>query len=1135
MSSAARALETLWSLEALGISDPPAASQMSADEEEATRQFNSEISFEDGHYVVSFPKRPSISQLQNNLGVASQRLERKLSQLRQYPMKYRRYHAEVMKFIDDGFAVEVRDFSPGSRSEVDGSYYMPHHEVVVTSEKAEKWRIVFDCSAKQKGASSLNDHLLPGPNLNPDLVSLLLNFRLHSVAVSADVSKAYMRIAVAPADQPLFRFLWKGPDADSVRAYQMQRVTWGAASSGFLLAATIRHHLQGADPASQDLSKCLYADDFLQSFEDPQRAIQFTDNIRRTLKSAGMNLAKWKTNSKEVDDHLLSNGVKPDEFDSTASGFLKVLGISWCPSQDVLLFTTPASFDGLELESALTKRRVLSLVASIFDPLGWLTPFTLRAKMIIQQLWAIDLKWNDTIPDRIREEFRAWMSEVGSLSEIKLRRRYSNISRTPSAYLLHSFGDASQTAYSCASYIEIQYSDGPSDFALVMTKSRLAPRDSPSLPRLELLAALIAVRLKRFLTERMNVKFERALFYTDSTIAYHWATSSNPGCWKQFVSNRVREIQADSRPEDWFHLKGNFNISDLATRLVSAATLIQDQEWWYGPSWLRLPRERRPLSQPQRESVALDPVSKEMRGVLAVVTTMDPVLKIERFSTACRATRVLAHVLRFAHIARRRPVPTRRGLYRHAESILIRWCQERFLCQEISSVRVGEKVPSGSKLAAYKLFIGDDGLLRIETRLRAAPHSLTTKETPVVVPGESRLAKLLVVDAHRINAHFGVNTILNILRRRFWITRGRQVIRAVLRQCVVCRKRHGGSAEQIEAPSPESRSTLQAPFAVAGVDFCGPFYTKQRAETFKSYVALFTCTATRGIHLELVPSLSTPQTHLAIRRFLSIYPACHHFISDNGTSFGKAATEIKRLFNSTRDPEVLEILDGRSVDWSFNCPRAPWRGGFFERCVGIVKSALAKTLGKTLIGYEEFRTILCELAATVNDRPISHVDSDCDVPAALTPAHFLRGGPYVPASAPLIAVDSLGGDELPTEDALRRAHDSKTRYFRDLSVRWFREYLLLLRSAVGTRGRESAPLRVGDVCLLRDDNLPRVRWRLVRVLAAHPGRDGETRTYTVKFGNLRTSRRAAQLLIPLELSADRPETPSPALPEGAQA
>ncbi|XP_003737986.1 uncharacterized protein LOC100908391 [Galendromus occidentalis] len=271
MSSAARALETLWSLEALGISDPPAASQMSADEEEATRQFNSEISFEDGHYVVSFPKRPSISQLQNNLGVASQRLERKLSQLRQYPMKYRRYHAEVMKFIDDGFAVEVRDFSPGSRSEVDGSYYMPHHEVVVTSEKAEKWRIVFDCSAKQKGASSLNDHLLPGPNLNPDLVSLLLNFRLHSVAVSADVSKAYMRIAVAPADRPLFRFLWKGPDADSVRAYQMQRVTWGAASSGFLLAATIRHHLQGADPASQDLSKCLYADDFLQSFEDPQR------------------------------------------------------------------------------------------------------------------------------------------------------------------------------------------------------------------------------------------------------------------------------------------------------------------------------------------------------------------------------------------------------------------------------------------------------------------------------------------------------------------------------------------------------------------------------------------------------------------------------------------------------------------------------------------------------------------------------------------------------------------------------------------------------------------------------------------------------------------------------------------------
>ena len=166
------------------------------------------------------PKKASIGGLVNNLPVASERLKKKLKQLERHPDQYQRYNQEVMKFVEEGHAEEIVDFEPGESNASDGSYYIPHHAVVSKTDSTEKWRIVFDCSAKAEGADSLNDLLLPGPDLNPQLVTLLLNFRVHPVAVSADVAKAYMMIALCPSDQRLFRFLWRRPGEVRIRAYQ---------------------------------------------------------------------------------------------------------------------------------------------------------------------------------------------------------------------------------------------------------------------------------------------------------------------------------------------------------------------------------------------------------------------------------------------------------------------------------------------------------------------------------------------------------------------------------------------------------------------------------------------------------------------------------------------------------------------------------------------------------------------------------------------------------------------------------------------------------------------------------------------------------------------------------------------------
>ena len=197
-----------------------------------------------------------------------------------------------MKFIDDGYAIGVNDFSTGGPSKVDASYYMSHHAVVTGTPPNEKWRIVFDCTAREKGRSSLNEGLIPGPNLNPDLVTLLLNFGLYPVAVSTDITKACMRITVNVVDQRFFRFPWRPPGEHQVRGFQMRRVTWGAASSVFLLAATLREHFKrDSETAELNFGDCFYADDFLWSFESDHEAIFYIDKLRNRFEDADMLLA----------------------------------------------------------------------------------------------------------------------------------------------------------------------------------------------------------------------------------------------------------------------------------------------------------------------------------------------------------------------------------------------------------------------------------------------------------------------------------------------------------------------------------------------------------------------------------------------------------------------------------------------------------------------------------------------------------------------------------------------------------------------------------------------------------------------------------------------------------------------------
>ncbi|XP_028968865.1 uncharacterized protein LOC114828533 [Galendromus occidentalis] len=887
-------LERLWTIDAIGIDDG-ASTTFSAGEQAALNQLAEGITYDGTRYTVPFPKTADLSELPNNKSIALQRAERKIGLLQQRPESYQRYDDEIMKLVHSGYASEVTGVLEGVVSEIDGSYFIPHH-------------------------------------------------------------------------------------------------------------------------------------------------------------------------SKSVAEHLACHGIESPTLNLDEGKTLKVLGVSWNPSQDCFQFCIRDLAQLAESQKSLTKRLVLRLVASVFDPLEWLAPFILRGKLTVQQMWTWEMQWDEEITGELMVEFAQWVSEFQAFQEFRFPRQYAPSNQRTVAHRLHIFCDASTRSYACAAYLQTLLENGSSDFSLIMSKSRLAPKIRLTLPRLELLAALIGTRLKTFLVENMALGFERISFYTDSSIASFWALSR-------------------SSVDQWFFISGDKNIADLATRGIPAKIQTASEEWWFGPSWLRENPERQPASQPRLKLSKLDAVQVETRNTVAFDDVFRPLIDLERFSTAARAIRVMSYILKFIDISRKRQIPTVAELASKAETVLIRTVQQQHLFEELCAVRSGDRVPSTSKLAAFRLFIDTHGVLRARTRLDRGSAFTYDEKNPIFIPGCSRFATLLILDTHRINAHFGVNTVLSFLRRRFWIVRGRQIIKALLAKCVTCRRKHSRPSSQVEAPSPDERAEFVAPFAAGSLDSCGPLFGRIKKETEKMYIALFTCSATRAVHLEVVPSMSAIQTHLALRRFLASYPSCRLLVSDNARSFTKAATDIKRVFNTVKNPEVRELLAGRKIEWKFICPRAPWQGGMYERLVGTVAST--KTLGRSFVSYEEFRTIVAEMTAIVNARPISHVSSDVDEPLPLTPAQFLRGGPQCAPLAQILPLDRLGPDGALPGDELRRQLVKRTAYLESLAARWHREYLLQLRSANCPRGSEQEPYAVGEVCLLREENVPRIRWSLVRIEDTH--------------------------------------------------
>ena len=1055
-----------WDLDSIGIGPK----DLIAPSDKVLEQFNDSIQFKDGRYEVALPWKQgsSLPRLLDNDKQARIRLKNLMRKLNNDPPLKARYDSALREMETNGVIQEIPSSEVASPHPV---FYLPHRPVVREASSTTKVRPVFDASAKGPNNISLNDCLEAGPPLIPSLVEILLRFRRWKVALTADLTKAFLQIKLQRKDQDVHRFFWD--DKGSVRIMRFLRVTFGNKASPFLLNATIRHHLSkyASSVVIKELNDNLYVDDWLSGADTEQEACEMFAEAKSVMSQAGMCLAKWNSNSKAIAEKMCSDDMGlPGEDEG-----VKVLGVKWTPASDSF------SFGGVELpkDILVTKRLVLSFIARMFDPLGFLTPFIMTAKCLFQELWQIGLDWDEEVPAELQKSFMHWLAGLKLLRTWEIPRCYCPVPWCDFTSLeLHAFGDASEKGYGSVVYLRFCHSDGTYTSSLVISKARVAPVKKVTLPRLELLGSLLAARLLDFV--RTALKLPADITYkcwTDSTAALGWV-KGNPHRWKQFVANRVSEIQTLTDPACWFHCPGQENPADLTTRGLDARDLVSSNLWLTGPPWLSKPEREFPRRSEKEfdEQLSLSVVSEE---VLVNSSKIPPnkLFEVERWGTFLKAMRVVAWVLRFIANARcpKKQRNTDDFSYDElsvAKMLLFKQSQRQAFQEEFKLLKQGKTVSRGSALSKLTPFVDKDGLLRVKGRLQMSELSYEEKH-PIILP-KDHSSKLLVRFQHKLLKHAGVDVLLTSLRNSFWVIGLRRLAKTVKRECVPCQRQESKACGEVAAPIPELRVSQAPPFTVTGVDYAGPLFCLDFPGR-KFYVCLFTCAVVRAIHLELTESLSTRDFILAFKRFSARRGLPSVIYSDNAKTFKGSRGPLQNHYGSV------------CPNWRYIAPRSPWWGGWWERLVRSVKGALRRSLGKACLTRAEMETTLHEVENCINSRPLTFVGDDIQSKSPLTPNHFLtaRGSSFQGS----VVEDP---ENVNSEGLSLREQECQGRLDKFWEI-WRSDYLRYL-PLPAAKFQHQNPLSVGSVVLIQEDNIPRLNWALGRVIKLFPGRDNKVRS-----------------------------------------
>ena len=1081
-------LTKFWTIEEV------AEDKLKSEEEiECEAHFMKTVSRDDtGRYTVSLPFRRTNKRIGESRTVALNRLaslERKFNGNAALREEYTRVIEEYVKL---GHISVTKDFS-------DDGYYMPHHAIIKDASTTTKLRVVFDASAKSRNGVSLNDLLMVGPTIQNKLFFHLIRFRTYKYVITADIEKMYLQVLLHQNDRRYQRILWRRNG--NVETYQINKLAFGVSSSPFLAIRVLQKLAEDeahAYPAAAQVIKShLYVDDLLSGADSIEEARKIRDEIIALLARGGFSIRQWAANDRRIIDDLATS-VLHAKFTFDEDRSFKTLGITWSTDGDKLHY----SIHSIKITERITKRNILSEIAKIYDPLGLLGPVILYAKKLMQDVWRCGLQWDESVPQHIYTEWTEFARQLELMNKVSFDRKL--FTEAYEEIQIHGFCDASNVGYGACLYVRTRGKNKIISVRLLCAKSRVAPVKTVTIPRLELCGALLLARLYREVSKALNIVPAKMICWCDSTIVLHWI-GTQPYLLKTYVANRVAEIQELVGSHVWRHVRSENNPADAISRGQLPRAFIQNKMWSSGPPWLVENENKWPNKVTQIVEIP------ELKKNICLTPKLNDFDLIHKYSSYYKLRRIVAYCLRF-RITNKYSGPLHAKELDEAEIRIVKCIQASRFIDEIAKLK-NKTLSHTNRIANLNPFLDDAGVIRVGGRLQAANISFAQKHQ-ILLPSRHRLTDSIIRETHERHHHPGILTTLHLVHQKFWLLDGRNQVRKIIRSCLRCFRFNAQAIEHKMGNLPITRVREAIPFTNTGIDFCGPFYIKEKKfrnrTRIKVYICVFVCMSIKAVHLEVVSDLSSEGFIAALRRFVARRGVPAHIYSDNGSNFVGANNQLKEIYallNSEQHQTLItKFTSEHRIAWHFIPPAAPHFGGIWESMVKLFKHHFKRVVGDSLFTFEELNTFATEVEGILNSRPITSLSSDPNDLLVLTPAHYLIGKPLT----------TLAEGDLSCVPANRLSvwqHISKVR--QDFWARWNLEYLNELQ--IRNKWTKDGPtLETGTVVCIKDKNLPCSQWVLGRIKEVHPGEDGVVRAATIKTAN-GDIKRAARALCPLPI------------------
>ncbi|XP_035780876.1 uncharacterized protein LOC118460574 [Anopheles albimanus] len=821
-------------------------------------------------------------------------------------------------------------------------YVIPHSCVVKPESSTTKLRVVFDASAKSTTGVSLNDLQTIGPVLQPDLLRIWLDFRLHTVVATADIAKMYRQIWVSDEDTWMQCILWRDHPTQPMQTYRLRTVTYGEAASSYLACRALQEageEVRASSPAVADaIRHGFYVDNLSLGAATSEELRVLCSGVEQALLRRGMPLRKWASNDDDVLQH-----VPPDHREAPVKigdrDAVRMLGLSWCPTEDT--FQLVIGDEILQLSETLTKRGLVARISKLYDPVGILQPVIITAKMLMQDLWREDLAWDDCVSPTSVHQWNEFTTQLPLLRKLHIPRMAAP--SAPTTIRIDGFCDASLRAYGCVFYVTFTDSQGIQTTRLLCSKARVAPLKAMTLPRLELHAALLLSELYVRIRDAFDSRVKETHWWSDSQVALSWIRSDNTR-WDVFVKHRVAKIQLVTATADWRYVPTKLNPADIVSRGISARKLIRPETmtfWLNGPTFLHSGCDEFPES-PSSLSTELESMPSAPLFVAIVGPECDDL--ISQYRHHCSFARTRRH---FAWLGRavnnfKAKAPTQRAKHPGLAVLtgpltrddledgllrLLRRMQTTVYPNEMHEMLTTGSISQTNHMQHLNP-VCINGLIHVQGRLQNADLTPEAR-LPILVPKSHPFSRVIIRNIHERLYHAGIALVIAEFRTRYWMRDIRRTVVGVLARCVPCAKARPHKFAQQMGPLPEPRVNASPPFTHTGVDLCGPLLCSWHERPSQ-------------LHLEVVEDQSTQAFISGLMRFVSLRGKPNVIHCDNGRNFIGAARELQRMRDAFDDPQfqrsIIEGAAEEGIRFAFIPPRSPNFGGLWEANIKVAKT-----------------------------------------------------------------------------------------------------------------------------------------------------------------------------------------------------